>query len=257
MAIRPIGMYKTMVGWSEFRSGDEKHAPTHRLLSDDEWNQINKYVDSLQSKIRTKDQLLHDKDVEIRRIKEQYELALMEVKKKAAEDIAVAQSEVVRQKGLNENLLRISRERSNARRGLQPKKKHSGYRYVGKITQIKVVRDRTKTKGNIFTTAWTVTLETPYDVTLPLSVIQDRINEDLFKSDGICERMNLRYLMYTDATGKTAIWVGEYTEAIERLKDGSTTNYIYDIKYSGNPKSKLWEVQIYTINEIEPLADFF
>lgn len=41
--------------------------------------------------------------------------------------LAQAQKDAAYQRHLNENLLRISRERANADRGLKPKKEHTGY----------------------------------------------------------------------------------------------------------------------------------
>lgn len=30
-------MYKAIMGWSEYKDGDEKHSPTHRLLTEEEY----------------------------------------------------------------------------------------------------------------------------------------------------------------------------------------------------------------------------
>ena len=46
------------------------------------------------------------------------------------EKLTRAEEEVSYQKGLNANLLRISRERANADRSLRPKKEHTGYAVV-------------------------------------------------------------------------------------------------------------------------------
>ena len=44
-------------------------------------------------------------------------------------DARAEAAEAERQTDLNKNLLRITRERSNAKRGLQPKKSNCGYRF--------------------------------------------------------------------------------------------------------------------------------
>lgn len=33
-------MYKAMMGWSEYKDGDEKHSPTHRLLTEKEYDDM-------------------------------------------------------------------------------------------------------------------------------------------------------------------------------------------------------------------------
>ena len=72
------------------------------------------------------------------------------------------QEESTYQRGLNENLLRISRERANADRKLRPKKEHTGYVVVSskeKEWRYKESRNDWKT-----VTLWETTLQTPYTV---------------------------------------------------------------------------------------------
>ncbi len=248
MTLKPINVYKTLVGWSELKADDNKHESSHKLLTNEEWEQVTDYVDTLKAKIKNRDQQIKIKDEEINNQRLYYDAEIAEMNKKSTEDIARIRDEVDRQKGLNENLLRITRERSNARRGLQPKKKHSGYKFIGKISQIKVVREHTKQNGYIYDTAWTATLETPYDATIPLDQIKDRINSDLLGEYGICGRMRINIFTVTDSSGKKCIWTGEYKDVIKALKD--ERSFLYDIKYASNPKSKLWEVQMFTTGVI-------
>ncbi len=257
MTIKPVDMYKAMVGWSEYRTGDEKHEPTHKLLSNEDWEQIMNYLETLKSKIKTRDQHLKDKDVEIENIHKEHKEEMANIEKKASENIARIQGEVERQKELNQNLLRICRERSNASRGLQPKKRHNGYMFVSKISQIKVVKERTKKDGNVYGTAWTATLESPYDVTIPLGQIKDRINSDLFDINGLFDQMNILFFVIEDEEGEKRIWTGEYIDVTEKMKEENKRNILYDIKFIGNPKSKLWEVKFFTTSEIEPLPELF
>ncbi len=255
MTVKPMDMYKSVVGWAEYKPGDEKREPTHKLVSNEEWVQLANYMNLLKKKIKEKDQSLRDKDAEIGNIRDEYDIEITAIKKKAAEDALRLQTEVERQMGLNENLLRITRERVNAKRGLQPKKKHLGYRYIGKITQIKVVKERSKKDGNIYGSAWTATMETPYDVTVPLTQIKDRIDSDLFGEFGICSKIHIHILPVDDADGKKKVWTGEYLDLPEKLIDGDNGNYLYDLKYSANPKSRLWEVQLFTTSAIEALPE--
>ena len=243
-------MYKSMVGWAEYKTGDEKHDPTHKLISFEDWERIIDHVNSLNEKIKDKDQKLFNKEKEIDGIRTEYAEKIAKINIKNTADITGLQEELLRQKNLNDNLLRIAKERANAKRGLQPKKKHTGYRYIGKISQIKVIKEHTK-KGNTYESAWTFALETPYDATIPLNQVKDRIHDDLLESGGICNMMHLNAFITENSDGKKEIGVGEYKDAAEYLKGREQMNFIYDIKYINNPKSRLWEIQIYTTGAIE------
>ena len=108
-----------------------------------------------------------------------------------------------------------------------------------------------KKTGAIYTDVWTATLETPYDGTIPIHQIQDRIFSDLMGTEGILEKLYVKYFTYKD--NNSVIWKGSYSEAI----DGADTNknYLFDYKFMINPKSRLWEVQITTTKSIRALAE--
>ena len=172
------------------------------------------------------------------------------VKDAAAQRVAEAEAERDRQTNLNNNLLRISRERANAKRGLQPKKEHHGYRFSGKIMQTKTISGHDKKEGAIYTDVWTATLESPYDATIPIHQIQDKIFDDLKGTEGILSKLYIKYWTYKDSP---VIWKGTYAEAMND-NDGKE-NYLFDYKFMINPKTRLWEIQITTTKSIRALAE--
>jgi ribosomal protein L2 len=68
---------------------------------------------------RVKQEAAHEADRAAQRAQAQIDDLLQQVERKTAE--------IADQRALNANLLRISRERANADRGLRPKKIHTGY----------------------------------------------------------------------------------------------------------------------------------
>jgi len=247
-----VGM---MGGYAVLKDGDEKHKASHIVLTIDEYNTLIREKKSLKSQL-DEEKTAHTNDVnEINRkavaYKKKVEEDAQAVKNTAEKRVAAAEAETERQTNLNKNLLRITRERANAKRGLQPKRSHSGYRFSGKIMQTKAIAGHDKKTGAIYTDVWTATLETPYDGTIPIHQIQDRIFSDLMGTEGILEKLYVKYFTYKD--NNSVIWKGSYSEAI----DGADTNknYLFDYKFMINPKSRLWEVQITTTKSIRALAE--
>lgn len=183
------------------------------------------------------------------------------VKKAAREKIVSIEKELKTQKGLNDNLIRIMKERANVKRGLQPKKKRSGYRFVGKIMQTKTISGHDKRTGAIYTDVWTATLETPYDAQIPFQDIEERVQADLFRKldddgyiddGGILTENGIENLGYNDGR----LWKGTYTEVQDWKKENDESgNYMFDFKFMINPKTQLWEIQITTTDPIPMIPD--
>lgn len=247
--------YKGMMGgYSILKEDDDKHSCTHVVLTVSEYNKLIEEKKSLKSQLY-EEQSAHKRDVDdIKRravaYKKKADAEAQAVKDEAARRIEVAEAERDRQTNLNNNLLRISKERANAKRGLQPKKKHHGYRFSGKIMQTKTICGHDKKEGAIYTAVWTATLESPYNATIPIHQIQDKIFDDLKGTDGILSKLYIKYWTYQDSP---VIWKGTYADA---MKDNeSKENYLFDYKFMINPKSQLWEIQITTTKSIRALAE--
>lgn len=249
-----IDMFKAMIGWSEYKRGDDKHSPTHKLLTNEEYEELNDEIDRLKRLVSQKER---EKEEAVKKIndaavsyKKKADAEAQAVKDEAARQVEVAEAERDRQTNLNNNLLRITRERANAKRGLQPKKEHHGYRFSGKIMQTKVISGHDKKEGAIYTEVWKATLESPYNATIPIHQIQDKIFDDLKGMDGILSKLYIKYWTYKDSP---VIWKGTYADA---MKDNEgKENYLFDYKFMINPKSQLWEIQITTTKSIRALAE--
>lgn len=170
----------------------------------------------------------------------------------AETQIEAAKMETQRQTNLNNNLLRIMRERANAKRGLQPKKTHSGYRFSGKIMQTKTVCGYDKAEGALYADVWTAILETPYDGTIPIHQIEDHIFSDLMGTEGILSKLYINYWCFNGDENR--IWKGKYQDAVGE-DNPQKENYLFDYKFMVNPKTRLWEVQITTTKSIKALSE--
>ena len=230
-------VYHGIAGW---RAEDEKHEATHIIISLDEYHQI---CGERKRAIEDREKIIRDAKKFVEKKKMEADANVSKAQEEASEKIKTmeaqvekAEAEAKRQAELNRNLLRITRERANAKRGLRPKKNHSGYRIAGKIMQRSIVSGYSKKNGPEHSDAWVVTLECPYDATIPIEQIKDRIIGDL-TNGGILEQMKVNYLL-TDST----LWKGRYADAVKKKE--ANQNYLFDYRFMTNTKSGLWEIQI-------------
>lgn len=177
---------KTMMGYKEVPGGHSDSECTHVILSLREYDQI----------IREKDQALRNVDIEKERANRNIEEAKRNAsylvrKEKERVDIEVgvlreglekALQEVDYQRRLNENLLRIARERANADREIKPKKEHTGYVVIA--SGEKEIRKKDSRRGSYYyIKLWETVLQTPYSVEFSEEQARRQICEDLMKSE--------------------------------------------------------------------------
>ena len=244
-------MYHGLTGW---REEDDRHAATHMLLSMKEYEALCHERDKA---IQDRKRIIKEANDYKAAAESQASADIADIRKKASEKILElcmraekAEAEAERQMDLNKNLLRITRERANAKRGLQPKKKHPGYRFSGKIMQTKTVSGHDKRNGTLYSEVWTATLETPYDATIPIHQIRDKIFVDLKCEDGILDKLHICYWLFE---GRPELWKGSYEDA---MKDNENKeNYLFDYKFLANPKTNLWEIRIMTTKPIQALKE--
>ena len=248
-------MYRNITGWHE---EDEKHRATHMLLSLEEYETL---CDERNQAIRERNKMEQAAKDYKRKANSNANAAIREANDNATAQIErmrvrmeSAEAEAERQTNLNRNLLRITRERANSKRGLQPKKEHSGYRFVGKIMQTKTICGHDKKEGAIYTDVWTATIETPYNATIPIHQIKDHIFNDLRCDGGILEKLSIKSWMFKESGD---MWKGTYSEALENAEkfDVEGKNILFDYKMMANPKTGLWEIQIMTTKSIRALRE--
>ena len=249
--------YKGKVGgYIAIKDGDDKHDATHIVLTDTEYRQMLADKARLERELydaqEAKEHTLTVTAQNAREYRRQADEAARKVQAEAEAEVRQAREDLDKQKKLNASLIDMMKARSNARRGLQPKKKHPGYRFVGKIMQTKTVAGHDKKTGTIYADVWTATLETPYNARLPLEQIEDYVCEELGQKrwgGGL-----LRYLLIKSWTFKDSprLWKGSYADAVKKCPDDCC---LFDYKFAANPKTRLWEIQIWTTKGIRAADD--
>ena len=167
------------------------------------------------------------------------------------------------EKYLHRNMLRIMRERANQARGITPKKAHDGYvvlesrqweeRYTEESWDTEDHRERygdpenrryAIKKGYLrrerkTAEAWRSTIQTPYDASLPIGQVRNRIEEEIgevLKDINVEERLKAGY-------NGTYYDFGTNDEGYEK-------NGMYRWVYKANYRAALWEMEIYTTKSL-------
>ena len=145
-------------------------------------------------------------------------------------------------KKLNDNLLRICKERANQKRGLSPKKSHSGFIVLNrKSTFYKFISKTGKKTNSIEFECFKVNIQTPFDSSISLNLIkQDIINSfiNIMNNFGISNWYD--YSVIKDYS--IIDFVSIFNETDE--------NFIFKHSFIANNKSNLWEIEIYTKKDI-------
>ena len=195
---------KTMMGYREVPGGHSDPECTHVILTDAEYRKLLRQISDAEQIART---AKHNakRDVEEAEREADYKVnqAVSQAKqeiKKWREALEAEQAENNYQRSLNENLLRISRERANADRGLKPKKEHTGY-VVMNMQEKKL--QRKNSRGYYTITLWETVLQSPYSVDFTEEQARYQIHEDLMQHEdgkewalsriGICEKPDPKF----------------------------------------------------------------
>ncbi len=175
---------KGMVGYKQVPGGQSDPECTHVILDLEEYESLCRERDQAKQE-RQAAQMWADNEVKramdwgktrVKEVQDATKAALDEVKQQLAE----AQEEFSYQRELNENLLRICRERANSDRKLRPKKKHSGF-----IVMSSAEREyRYKAGKNLKTVRlWETVLQSPYSVEFTEEQARRLIMEGLLQED--------------------------------------------------------------------------
>lgn len=155
--------------------------------------------------------------------------------------IAALTEQLRYQKKLNDNLLRISKERANAKRGLKPKKERSGFIALSLEQYVYVMKSFGNTKD---IPCWKVRIQTPYDSSLEYDKVQALMKD------------NNKYLL-GQCLGVSILWSNNRMKEIsvgdidELLKDKTI---VFNTKFRANIKQGFWEVD-YLVNKIVNIPD--
>ena len=133
-------------------------------------------------------------------------------------------------------MLRISRERANAKRGIKPKKVHHGYIVLD--NQQSSYNKRFYNGRRIVTESfpcWKLRIQSPYDSSIPFSVITNNIHDDLINT--VAKALDI------DSIYKISSLDNSGVDEIKKLWDKEDINFIFNASYKSNYRTGLWEVE--------------
>jgi ElaB/YqjD/DUF883 family membrane-anchored ribosome-binding protein len=201
-----------------------------------------------------KEQKIRDLENNITKLEREYNAAVERYKKSANDKIAEIQAqadqridealtETRKQKkeaekfeNMNTNLIRVAIERANAKRGLTPKKEHSGYIFLSVedytfYCECKLSKDSKKTKTLKFP-CFRLRLQSPYEVSFDLDSAKSLIYDDLLSK--LCEKCGFT-TTYKSIVG--------YTEDVVNKVWSGDGNFTFKVNYKANFQKGYWEVE--------------
>ena len=184
---------------------------------------------------RVKQEAAYEADRAAQRAQAQIDDLLQQVDRKTAE--------IADQRALNANLLRISRERANADRGLRPKKVHTGYVVV--TSSEKEVRYRGGRNKLLTAKVWETVLQSPYSADFTESQARQLIEENLLtKENGLLADVGIT-LIFRGSSYENLIEMENWKE----IK--ATHNTLFSRQLRANYRAGYWE---YIIQHTKPLG---
>ena len=184
----------------------------------------------------------YNADKKIHQIQSEAQSRITDAEKKIAKNtaelekkLAAEQQESALQRGLNANLLRITKERANAERDLKPKKEHTGYVVLTPVEKESRYKDSYGHPQTI--TLWETAMETPYTVDFEAEQVRSLLQE-LSQDD---EDGN--WPIYR--IGITGNYPGKYADMIQDKKwreDYEKYNVMLERWLRANYRSGYWEL---------------
>lgn len=221
-------VYKTLLGYVE---EDKVYSYTHVVLEKNEYETLMKQLDDCKKNLE-----LQQKETQV--------ISNISVTIDDLDDLADledAKRELERQIALNNNLLRINKERANAERELRPKKEHTGY-VVLASQQYDMTMRRASTVGVDQELIWKTWIQTPFDVSMPLEVLVEIVEHELANNLGKKLGIKNTYISY-----KEYIDSDDYYDNVYEPKQ---SNIIFDRRYKANYREGFWEVEIQHLYEL-------
>lgn len=172
---------KTMIGYKELDGGHSDPECTHVILTLKEYDGLLQKISQAEQKARDERSKADDDKKENERQLRQMAQEHKQTIEKWRAALGAERAESAHQKGLNENLLRIARERANADRKLKPKKEHSGYVVV--VSSEKVYRYKYNRRLEAVK-LWETVIQSPYSIEFPAKQAKKLILQEFFPETG-------------------------------------------------------------------------
>lgn len=231
---------KTLMGYKEVPGGRADPECTHVILTAKEYagllqKTVQAEQESRDMKYRAEQAIAEERTAALSRIRAAETAAQQKVS--AMEQVLSDERKArIYQQQLNENLLRISRERANADRNLRPKKEHSGYVVISSTE--KTHRYKNGNRNWAVTTLWETVLQIPYSVDFTEEQARWQLTADLFQDEPLAYSL-------LEKIGITAVYGKEYAEMIEDKRwceNPSAFNVMLDWRLRANHRTGYWEV---------------
>lgn len=233
----PLGVYLEVSG------GQSDPDCSHVILTLREYNQL--LEDIAQAK-RDKISAVNEFNTKIDKINAQANKTLQNAERdiSSLEDQLAAESRTAAlQREINQNLIRICRERANAERNLRPKKQHTGY--VVLDSRMKTYRYKVRSRWEEVV-LWEARLQTPYSVQLPAENVKELVESDM-KIEGdevrLLQNLGIHYL-----------YQGDYEEMLRHRceKFSEDKNTMFPWRYSANYRAGYWEISFLHTKPLGP-----
>ncbi len=230
---------KTVVGYREVPGGHSDPECTHVILTESEYDRLLQQISGAEQEARN---TKYDADKEIRRVQIDAQRRTEAAEYEAAEEIenlkkalAAEKKESTLQRGLNANLLRITRERANADRKLKPKKEHTGYVVVSSMEKEYRYKDGNRRWCAVM--LWETVLETPYAVDFEVEEVK-RLIQELFQDDEDEKWLIGRIGINGDYPKGYAEMIAD----IEWRQDYAQYNVMLERRLKANYRTGFWEM---------------
>ena len=220
-----IKAYKNIAGYHELKDDDGKHGAEYVILTVDEYDKMVRDYENLHKK-------MCQNKIEYEKEKERIISELQKKVDEAEQCQADMEKEISIIKKRDNNLIRITKERSNAARGLSPKKKHNGY--------LVLQTEQWKDGKHV---AWRSVIQTPYPSSIPKEQIYSKImDEDFWNDENVFGALGI-------VSMRTEGFKGKY-ESFGMNEEGYEKNGCYNWLFKANYMTGLWEVVIFTTRSI-------
>ena len=249
--------YAGMMGYSVWKSGDQKHQPTHKILTNEEYANLLGVIRQKEAELETekarheaekndilsqaKDLILDERD------------KVAEISKQSDDELYLMSARVEEMQALRDSVLRINREKTNAARKLMPKKKHSGYVLVNyeETFLSHTVHDPNERKKAVRLTQrmYKTTLETPYKLSLTI----EELDPEVLRADKLEEKYNIEfprvdydpYVRYMKGLDHFTYTQHDYVDMDEAFKpEHRLVNYVFRRDWKSG-KNGYWEIVLW------------
>lgn len=236
-------MERVVKGLTGYNKEKENKPATHIILTVDEYEQL--ISECNKAKAQTK-QVTEKANKELKNYVNKVNLKMKEVETNTEQKLKAVENrlesyklEINRLNNLNNNLLRVMKERANADRNIRPKKKRNGYLILNSVQYTyNFYFENRKKRYLVNLPCWRVTIQSYYECSLPFLTIKKEIEKDLTY---FSPKLGINNVYNLENVSEEKLY--EYWNTEE--------NFIFKATYKQNVRSNFWEVEYLTRASIQ------